>query len=89
MCLVSALQDVGKAERAATYSSASTEVTVSVTGQGKLINGHGSVIFDENFRDVITEDFPVIITVTPLGPSNGVYISRIMIFTTEQPLTQN
>jgi hypothetical protein len=66
---------VGKAEMAVTYSSSSTEVTVTTTGQGSLVNGHCSVIYNENFKDVISWQFPVIITVTPMGPSNGVYIS--------------
>jgi hypothetical protein len=68
------LQDVGKAERAVTYSSSSTEVTVTTAGQGNLVNGHCSVIYSENFKDVISLKVPVIITVTPMGPSNGVYI---------------
>jgi hypothetical protein len=69
------LQDVGERERAVTYSSSSTEATVSVAGQGTLVNGQGTIIFDDNFIKVISARIPVIITVTPLGPTNGVYIS--------------
>jgi len=71
------LQDVGKAVRAVTYSNSSTDVTIMTTGQGKLVNGQCSIIFDENFRNVISDQIPAIITVTPLGPSHGVYISSI------------
>jgi hypothetical protein len=69
------LQDVGEAERAVVYSSSSTDVTIITSGQGSLVNGHCSVIFDKNFRKVLSNQIPVNITVTPTGPSNGVYIS--------------
>jgi hypothetical protein len=69
------LQDVGESERAIIYSGSSTEVTVMTCGQGSLVNGQCSVIYDNNFKKVVSQQIPVIITVTPMGPSNGVYIS--------------
>jgi hypothetical protein len=69
------MQDVGEYERAALFTNTSTEVTVMTSGQGSLVNGRGSILFDENFKKVISTQTPVIITVTPMGPSNGVYIS--------------
>jgi hypothetical protein len=69
------LQDVGESERAVLFTNTSAEVTVMTSGQGNLVSGQSSIVFDQNFRKVISGQAPVIITVTPMGPSNGVYIS--------------
>ena len=44
------LQDVGESERAALFTNTSTEVTVMTSGQGTLVNGRGSILFDQNFK---------------------------------------
>lgn len=69
------LQDVGERQKAATYTTASTEAVITIAGQGMLVNGSGQVIFDEDFRKLVSAQHPVIVTVTPSGPSNGFYIA--------------
>lgn len=70
------LHDTGKSERAVTYSASSPDVTIMTSGQGRLLDGSSSVSFDQTFTDVISDKVPVIITVTPLGQTRGVYISE-------------
>ena len=69
------LQDVGESEKAVLFANTSADVTVMTSGLGNLTNGHASILFDQNFRKVISSQMPVIITVTPMGPSHGVYVS--------------
>lgn len=69
------LQDIGEPEKAVLFANTSTDVTVMTSGVGSLSNGHCSIHFDNNFKKVISGEIPLVITVTPMGPSNGVYIS--------------
>lgn len=69
------LQDVGEAARAVTYASASTDATVMSSGQGRMVNGHCSVSYDDTFKKVTSRQVPIIVTVTPTGPSRGIYLS--------------
>lgn len=68
------LQDGGGRDRTALYSSTSTQMTVMTSGQGRLTDGKCAIAFDEDFRNVISQDMPLVITVTPMGPTNGVYV---------------
>lgn len=69
------LQDIGEPEKAVLYTNTSTDVTVMTSGMGNLINGQCNIPFDNNFKKVLSRQMPVIITITPMGPSNGIYIS--------------
>ncbi|MBC5834549.1 hypothetical protein G6N05_08755 [Flavobacterium sp. F372] len=76
----------GNNNRIATYSSTSTSVDVTTRGKGKLNNGEVFITFNEAFKNAVsTSDLSksmdseesINITVTPIGESNGLYISRI------------
>jgi hypothetical protein len=69
------LQESKGPERTALYSSTSTEVTVMCSGQGQLVDGHSVIRFENDFAGVISQSSPLVITVTPMGPTNGVYIA--------------
>jgi hypothetical protein len=69
------LQATDDQERTALYSSTSTEVTVMASGQGQLTDGQCVIKFDDNFIRVISRQSPLIITVTPMGPTRGLYIA--------------
>jgi len=56
------------------FSNVSTEVTVQTSGVGRLSAGRGRIGFDENFQKTASPDYPVIVTVTPIGPSQGIYL---------------
>ena len=60
-----------------TYTTTSTTVNITTMGTGKLENGKIEVQFDENFANSISEKTPVNVTVTPLGNSNGVYVTNV------------
>jgi hypothetical protein len=69
------LQETNGTERTALYSSSSTEVNVMLSGQGQLVNGQCNIKFDDDFMKVISNQSPLIITATPMGPTNGVYVA--------------
>lgn len=71
------LQDNGTETKTALYTSTSTDVTVMTSGTVLLSNGKASITFDPGFTASVSGDFPVIVTVTPSGNSNGVYTSEV------------
>ncbi len=60
-----------------TYASTSTTVDVSTKGTGKLVNGKAFISFKDDYSNIITDDKPIIVTVSPMGESNGVYIAEV------------
>jgi hypothetical protein len=61
--------------RTAAYSVTSPDVTVYKKGKVNMVNGSAYVAFDENFASLLGES-PVV-TATPMGACNGVYVSKI------------
>jgi hypothetical protein len=59
------------------YTSVSTSVTIQTFGYGQLSGGKCSVDFDKAFRDVVSQETPVIVTVTPVNDCNGVHVTRV------------
>jgi hypothetical protein len=59
------------------FTNVSTEVTVMTSGIGQLSAGKCSIQFDENFSHTVSREFPVIVTVTPIGKSEGVYLTDV------------
>jgi hypothetical protein len=59
------------------YTNVSTDVTVQTSGIAQLSAGQCEVVFDEHFRDVISDEFPVIVTVTPIGESAGLHLASM------------
>jgi len=59
------------------YTNVSTDVTVQTSGYCQLSKGVCAVTFDENFRRVVSSDIPVVVTVTPIGGSQGVHLDRV------------
>lgn len=60
-----------------TYAATSTTVDVSTKGTGKLVNGTAKIAFDANYSELTAKDKPVIVTVTPMGETKGVYIAEV------------
>jgi hypothetical protein len=71
------LQGNGTKTKTVLYTNTSTEVTVQTSGIAQLSNGRASIKFDEAFVKSISAQEPIIVTVTPLGSSNGVFLSDI------------
>lgn len=63
--------------KTASYMSVSMRPEVTVNGKTNLENGKVFVPFDSNFSQVIADIDQVIITASPQGKSNGVYIDQI------------
>ena len=70
------LQDNGTNINTVLYTSVSTDVTVQTSGFATLSGGKTSVDFDPAFIAAVSSETPVVVTVTPTGNSNGVYLSE-------------
>jgi hypothetical protein len=67
----------GTQERTATYATTSMKVEVTDKGKNNLTQGRTVVIFDRQFSSLLSPNEEVIITVSPLGNSQGLYIENI------------
>ncbi|GAB4368281.1 MAG: hypothetical protein Kow0042_09370 [Calditrichia bacterium] len=70
------LQETPSNSLAVLYTNVSTDVTVQTSGFGQLSGGRCTIEFDEHFKQAVSKEIPVVVTVTPLGSSNGLYISE-------------
>lgn len=64
-------------KRIATYATTSTEVDVYSKGKSVLKNGKAVVQFSDDFKNLISSDRDVIITITPIGRSNGIFLANV------------
>jgi hypothetical protein len=64
-------------EKQATFASTSLSIDVQAKGIGQLANGIARITFDKNFSDLIDQNKPIIVTITPFGESNGVHIVSV------------
>lgn len=67
----------GSTTRVAAYTSSSMTSDVSSRGKAQLVNGEAHVNFSSDFSGIITDPSDLVITVTPTGNSNGVYVSSV------------
>ena len=58
------------------YAPVSEKVTIYNSGKAQVINGVARVTFSESFSSQVSENDDIIVTVTPLGPCNGLYVSE-------------
>jgi hypothetical protein len=66
------LHDVGGFERVATFTPTSVDVDVYAHGVGELVNGKSEITFDARFIELVSDEIPVTVTVTPRGIPSGV-----------------
>jgi len=71
------LQENGSSTNTVLYTSVSTDVTIQTSGYATLSDGKASISFDPAFANAISAGSPVVVTVTPTGNSNGVYLSGV------------
>jgi hypothetical protein len=71
------LQENGTENMTVLYTNVSTDATVQTYGTASLSTGRATIIFDPAFIASVSSETPVIVTVSPLGRSNGVYLSDI------------
>ncbi|MBI3500547.1 MAG: hypothetical protein HY063_02040 [Bacteroidetes bacterium] len=76
--VIAQLNDNGPgADRTVSYVPTSTSVDVYAKGTAALTNGKAFVRFDRNYSSMVSSEVPVIVTVTPMGKSSGVYIESV------------
>jgi hypothetical protein len=63
--------------RTAVYSSTSTSVNITTQGVNTLSTGKAYVKFDESYSKLISSKKPIVVTITPMGNTNGVYIESV------------
>jgi len=63
--------------RIATYVPSSATADIYARGKVQMINGEAHVYFDDNYIQSVTNTQDLVITVSPRGNSNGVYIASI------------
>jgi hypothetical protein len=59
------------------YTLVTPEMTVQTYGIGNLQNGKSNIVFDQAFADVVSEGEPIIVTITPIGQTKGVFLERV------------
>jgi hypothetical protein len=70
------LQEV-RGGQAVLYTQVSTDVTIQTSGIAQLSSGRCVIAFDPDFRNVVSEESPVIVTVTPIGESAGLHLAEL------------
>jgi len=75
--VITQLSDNGTNERTATYVPTSMTVDIYMKGTGTLVNGKATINFDKKYENLISDKEPVIVTVTPMGQTNGVYLESV------------
>lgn len=74
--IITQLSDNGSNDRIATYVPTSSSVDIITRGTATLSNGKATIVFDKSFSDLVSSSEPIVITVTPQGKSNGVYVQN-------------
>lgn len=63
--------------RVASYATTSMSNDITLKGVSKLVNGEAYIAFNKDYTSFINEDKPIIITITPIGESNGIHIVSV------------
>ncbi len=63
--------------RAVSYANTSMSQDIQDKGVGKLVNGTSYIAFNKEYSQIIDDSKPIIVTATPNGENNGVYIVSI------------
>jgi hypothetical protein len=71
------LQKEENGNNVALYTNVSTEVTVQTCGFATLSGGICQVDFDPSFSAIVSKNSPVIVTITPMGNTGGVYLLEV------------
>jgi hypothetical protein len=71
------LTETDDLQKTISYTATSTEVDVTTRGVGKLANGESFITFKDAFKNLVSNNEAINVTITPTGETNGVYVSRI------------
>ncbi len=73
------LTETKNSQKTVSYTATSTEVDVTTRGVGQLTNGETYITFKDAFKNLVSNNETINITITPTGETNGVYVSRVTI----------
>jgi hypothetical protein len=71
------LQENGSNKNTVLYTSVSTDATIQTSGFATISDGNASISFNQAFTEAVSETEPIIVTVTPMGNSNGFYLTGV------------
>jgi hypothetical protein len=71
------LQQDNSGKNVVLYTNVTTDATVQTCGIATLSGGKCEVSFDPSFAAIVSETAPVVVTITPMGNSGGVYLSVV------------
>ncbi len=71
------LQQNANGENTVMYTLVTTEMTVQTYGIGTMQQGKSNINFDQAFADVVSTNEPIIVTITPVGQTKGVYLEQV------------
>lgn len=71
------LTESGNNKRTISYNQTSTSVDITTRGTGTLRNGEAFIAFKDNFKNIVSKEEAINVTVTPTDETNGVFISRV------------
>jgi len=71
------LQKSSSGDNLVLYTHVSTEPTVQTAGYAVLSGGQCDVSFDPVFLSAVSSSDPVVVTVTPMGNTGGIYLSEV------------
>jgi len=66
--------DVGETEKVVTYVPTTENPQIFLSGVGELSEGKAAINFDKKYQKLIDPSKDIIVTVTPIGKSNGLYL---------------
>jgi len=71
------LQQDNSGQNNVMYTLVSPEMTIQTYGIGQLSNGKAIIEFDDAFSNVVSANEPIVITITPIGESEGVHLEQV------------
>lgn len=75
--IITQMNENGTNDRFATYVPTSMTADVYMKGTGQMVNGKAVIKFDSKYFNIISDKDPIIVTVTPVGKSNGIYLETV------------
>jgi hypothetical protein len=71
------VQNNGNSDNLPLYTVVSEDAMVQTCGYATLSNGYCTISFSPSFSETVSQTEPIVVTVTPLGNTQGVYLSNI------------
>ncbi|OYU84977.1 MAG: hypothetical protein CFE24_04070 [Flavobacterium sp. BFFFF2] len=67
----------GTDQKTVSYATSSLSPDVSLKGKSQLVQGKATVVFPKEFTDLLDPTQEVVVTCTPMGETNGVFLQQV------------